>query len=126
MLSARMARSLLIVDDEPQLLRLLGRVFEREGYEVEQAADGDAAIAIVDERAADLDVAIVDVFIPPRGAGQVLDALAAKCPGVAIVVVSGDWLEQQLAARLEAAGGRYLRKPFHPDALVEAVRSLAG
>jgi DNA-binding response OmpR family regulator len=115
----------LIVDDEPHLLRLLARVLERAGYRVVPAADGHVAIEAIRAHGTGCLVLVLDVSIPPRGAEAVLDVLEARALAAGLVMVSGDALDPALASRVEALGGCFLRKPFLPDALLEAVRSQA-
>jgi len=119
-----MAPVLLIVDDEPHLLRLLVRVFERAGYTVVAVQDGESAVAELDARAGAIDVVVLDVFIPPEGAEAVLDAIPTGVQDAGLVMVSGDALGADLSKRLEERGGLFVRKPFLPDALVDAVRSV--
>lgn len=113
----------LVVDDEPHLLRLLARVLERAGYGLVAAVDGEAAIEAIRAHGTGPLVLVLDVLIPPRGAGAVLDVLEARPLAAGLVMVSGDALDGALAARVEALGGCFLRKPFLPDALLDAVRS---
>jgi two-component system KDP operon response regulator KdpE/two-component system response regulator VicR len=113
----------LVVDDEPHLLRLLSRVLERAGYGIVPAADGDAAIDAIRAHGPEPLVLVLDVSIPPRGADVVLDVFEAHALAAGLVMVSGDALEEALAARVEAFGGCFLRKPFLPEALIDAVRS---
>ena len=113
--------TLLIADDEPQLLRLLVRVFERAGFRVLPAADGALAIAIFEEHAREVCAAVLDVLIPPGGVAEILDALHATRPGLGVVLTSGDEIGSDLRSRLDACRGRFLRKPFSLEALVAAV-----
>jgi CheY-like chemotaxis protein len=122
-----MTPRVLIVDDEPHLLRLLVRVLERAGLEVVGVADGTAAIDALAPGRPDFAAVVLDVHVPPRGAGEVLDAL--DTPGTAearpgLVVVSGEDPGPALRARIEADGGCFLRKPFLPDALLDTVRGV--
>ncbi len=122
----------LVVDDEPQLRSLMVRVLEREGCRVEALSSGDEARAVARERGGEFDVAVVDMAITPCGAGKVLDALQHARPDVGVVICSGDVLESELRARLEACGGVFLRKPFAAPALKRALgqcvagRAVAG
>lgn len=121
-----MQSTLLVVDDEPQLLRLMTQVLERGGYRVVSAADGDDAVSILQEQADSLCGAVIDVFIPPRGSAEVIDALHAARPELGFIVVSGAPLEPDMAHRVEAMGARFLMKPFRPSALIETVAELMG
>ena len=121
-----MKPTLLVVDDEPQLLRLMTQVLERQDYAVVSAADGEEAISVLNEHRDSLCGAVIDVFIPPRGSGEVLDALHAARPDLGPIVVSGAPLEGDMAQRVESMGGRFLQKPFRPATLIETVRDLLG
>ena len=107
-----MKPTLLVVDDEPQLLRLMTQVLERQDYAVVSAADGEEAISVLNEHRDSLCGAVIDVFIPPRGSGEVLDALHAARPDLGPIVVSGAPLEGDMAQRVESMGGLFLQKPF--------------
>lgn len=113
--------TILIVDDEAPLLRLISRVLEREGYDTLTAADGDEAKQRLDAHAADLHAVILDVFIPPNGVDEVVDHLTKLCPDVPTIFASGDMPEPQLAERIEQLGASFLRKPFQPRALIDLV-----
>ncbi|MFP8872251.1 MAG: response regulator, partial [Myxococcota bacterium] len=61
------AATILIVDDEPALLRLVTRVLEREGYTTLSAKTGDEAIVTFDKHLDEIDGVILDIVIPPNG-----------------------------------------------------------
>jgi two-component system cell cycle sensor histidine kinase/response regulator CckA len=114
----------LLIDDEPQLLRLMGRVLERSGYEVTTAADGDAALAKL-EAGLQLDVLIIDAGVSPEGARPVLSDATKRCPRVGVVLTSGRPLDESLEQELEAVRGVFLSKAFAPAALLRAVESVS-
>jgi len=121
-----MSATVLIVDDEPQLLRLLVRVFEREGFTVLSAETGDKAMDLFSAHAARIDALVLDVIIPPRGATEVLEAVVEQRAGVGVVLTSGDHPPEAITATLDQCGGRFLRKPFLPRALVDSVREVCA
>jgi len=112
---------ILIADDEPQLLRVLVRVLEDQGYTVISALDGKAALEAMREAPEVIDAIVIDAAIGPEGAGPVLEMLAAERPQVRVIVTSGDQLPSSLRSRLLASNGIFLLKPFLPRALEEAV-----
>jgi two-component system sensor histidine kinase RpfC len=109
------AGTVLVVDDEPQLLRLLVRVFEKRGFRVLSALDADAAAEIFDRHHAEIDAALLDIVIPPAGVEPLLSRMLGLREDVGVVLTSGDELPPALGERLEALGGVFLRKPFSPD-----------
>jgi DNA-binding response OmpR family regulator len=111
----------LIAEDEPQLLRVLVRVLEKQGYAVVSAADGKAAIDALRKIPAAIDAIVLDAGIGPEGAGAVLDVLSAEQPQVGVILTSGARLADSLRSRLLASNGLFLLKPFPPSVLVKAV-----
>ena len=121
MLAAAMGLTVFLVDDEGQILRLLTRVLTRAGHTVIAAEDGDEALKTFGQHAADIDVMVLDVVIPPRGGAEVLDAALERRPGLPFIMISGEAIDGDLQARIEAGKGSFLRKPFHPDTVLEAL-----
>jgi len=120
--------SVLVLDDEPQLLHLMVRILERAGCRVHAVSRGDEAARWLRERGGEIDAVVADMAVQPNGVSEVIDALDAlrEHPGrVGIVVTSGDLLEPDLQAPLERSHGVFLRKPFVPRALLRAVQDAA-
>ncbi len=116
--------TILVVDDEPSLLRLVTRVLERAGHVVLAASDGDQALELISEHEAELDAVILDVIIPPDGIGVVLERVVAVRPDLAVVLSSGDLLSDELREQLRSCNGVFLRKPFLPKGLLRVVQEL--
>lgn len=114
---------MLIADDESQLLRVLVRAFEKQGYSVVPATDGKAAIDLLRATPATIDAIVLDAAIGPSGAGAVLEVLAAEQPQIAVIVTSGDQLSTAIRCHLRAHSGVFLLKPFAPSALLQAVEA---
>src|SRR2546425_689679 len=118
---------ILVMDDDALLRGALRVVLEAAGYEVIEAADGDAGLRLQREQGADL--VLVDIFMPERDGLEVIRALRAEFPQPKIVAVSGGGRTGQIevlraAAALGAA--RTLLKPFQPRDLLKAIRELLG
>ncbi len=111
--------TILVVDDEPPLLRLLARVLERQGYTVLSAMNGDEAITLFDENLDAIGGVILDIVIPPNGADEVFDHMVSARADLALIVSSGDIPRPAMKARMDAHGAVFLRKPFLPKALLE-------
>lgn len=115
--------TILVVDDEPSLLRLLTRVLERQGYTVLTASDGKQAIDLFDKHLEAIDGVLLDVVIPPNGIGEVLEHMVSARSDLAVIVSSGDTPGPAVSERLEAHGGAFLRKPFLPKAMLKLIES---
>jgi two-component system response regulator RegA len=110
--------SVLIVDDDAPLRARLARAFVERGYEVVQAADHAAAVAVASTR--QIDRAVVDLRMPGPGGLVVVQDLLAAQPEMQIVVVTG---YGSIATTVEAMrlGARdYLTKPAHADQILAA------
>lgn len=117
---------ILIAEDESQLLRVLIRVLEKQGYTVISAQDGKTAVEALRDASGAIDAIVIDAAIDPEGAGPVLEMLAAERPQIGVIVTSGDQLPAPLRSRLLASNGTFLLKPFLPNALVEAIEDALG
>jgi DNA-binding NtrC family response regulator len=115
--------TILVVDDEPSLLRLLTRVLERQGYTVLTASDGKQAIDLFDKHLEAIDGVLLDVVIPPNGIEEVLEHMVSARSDLAVIVSSGDTPDPAVSERLEAHGGVFLRKPFLPKAMLKLIES---
>lgn len=112
----------LIVDDNAELLNLLARLVEAEGWEAIPAARGKAALEAV--AAARPDVAALDVLLPDMMGYEI--AAALKPLGVPFVFMTGIFKGGRAAteARVQHGAAAYFEKPFPGKKLVDALRSL--
>ncbi|MFO0688761.1 MAG: response regulator [Myxococcota bacterium] len=123
-------RSVLVVDDDQQLLRLIVRLLESAGHRVRTASSLHETLALFepgDGRLPEIDLALLDVHLAPGGgAAELLPLLQARAPGLEVLLMSGDALPEPLESELSRRGGRFLRKPFAPKALLQLVAAPAG
>ena len=120
-----MAR-ILVIDDDALLRGAIRVVLESAGYEVIEAADGDAGLRLHREPGADL--VVVDLFMPERDGLEVIRAVRAEAPQAKIIAMSGgSSLQLDLLDAATAFGAsRALWKPFAPAMLLATVRELLG
>ena len=117
--------TILVADDEPVLLRLLERVLSRAGYTVLTAADGEAALKCVGERGGEIQTAIIDGLITPRGAAEIVEAIAEQWVDIGLILTSGDIPDESLKQLMVKHSAVFLRKPFPPEALLRALEESA-
>jgi CheY-like chemotaxis protein len=118
--------SILIVEDHPTMRDAMRLVLEEDGYEVEEATDGEAGIAAV--RVRPPDIVLLDLNIPVVSGALVLETLKADpaTAGVLVVIVTATGEEGRQRALAQGADG-YITKPFSPLALLRTVeRVLRG
>jgi DNA-binding response OmpR family regulator len=116
---------LLIVEDDPEMLDLLRKVLEKDGYRISLAADGHEAILRL---AADpTDLVITDLMMPRVGGLELLQSIRQARPDLPVIIVTafGDWHTYSRALELGVAA--FLSKPLKLAELIAAVHAaLAG
>jgi DNA-binding response OmpR family regulator len=114
----------LVVDDDPVILRLLEINFSIEGYEV--LAAGDAATALDMARSRHPDIVVSDVMMPAMSGLDLMVALrdGEATRSIPIVLVSARAQVDDVQAGLDAGADDYVTKPFEPLDLVDRVGAL--
>ena len=119
-----MSPRVLVVDDDPQVLRLMRVNLELEGYDVVSAPDGEEALeAVLAERP---DVVVCDVMMPGVDGLTVLRNLRAnpRTSKIPFVMVSAKAQRADVKAALDMGADKYITKPFDPQDLLDAVENL--
>jgi PAS domain S-box-containing protein len=109
--------SVLVVEDQAALRRLMSVSLERAGYRVVSAANGEEALALVRSGRA-FDVMVTDLVMPGMNGRQVADEVARLSPATRVVFVSGYFHDPTVTASFV----HFLQKPFTPMALATKVR----
>ena len=110
----------LVVDDEPQILRGLGTNLRARGYEVETAPDGERALEVAARTHPD--VVILDLGLPGIDGVDVIRGLRAWT-ATPIIVLSARDQEQDKVEALDAGADDYVSKPFGMDELLARLRA---
>jgi two-component system KDP operon response regulator KdpE len=111
---------ILVVDDEPQILRALATNLRARKYEVEIAATGEAALTIAARKHPDL--VILDLGLPGIDGVEVIQGLRGWT-SVPIIVLSVRETERDKVAALDAGADDYVTKPFGMDELLARLRA---
>jgi DNA-binding response OmpR family regulator len=101
---------ILVVEDDPSILRGLQLNLGMEGYSVRSAMDGEAGLALARSEAPDL--LIVDVMLPKLGGLEVVKALRESDPHLPILILSAKGQEADKVAGLDLGADDYIVKPF--------------
>jgi two-component system response regulator RegX3 len=115
-----MSSRVLLVEDEQTIRRAVGYALRREGYEVEEALDGEAALGAA---RSPFDLVILDLMLPKVSGTDVLRRLRAES-AVPIIVVTAKDTEVDRILGLELGADDYVTKPFSMAELVSRVRAL--
>jgi DNA-binding NtrC family response regulator len=115
---------LLIVDDEPMLVRAIARHFRGDAYLVRSAGTGAEALAVL--AAEPVDVVLLDVRLPDLSGPEVLDVTRRQHPDVQVVMMTAHATIQTAVDAMRKGAYDFLTKPFEPpEALVHAVERAA-
>jgi len=114
--------TILVVEDETALRRLICLSLERRGYKVLAAKDGAEAIEICQRTPGQIHLVLSDIMMPRVSGLQLRERAATLCPDAKFLFMSG--YSEEIVENLWAQGCAFLEKPFLPDELVGKVREL--
>jgi PAS domain S-box-containing protein len=118
--------TILLVDDEPEILKIAGMVLTQNGYVVVNACDGIEALTLYVQNQEVIEVVVTDVVMPVMNGLNLARALRRINPRVRIIAASGH-AEESHEHELNALGVQtLLRKPFNNHQLLEAVHNAIG
>jgi CheY-like chemotaxis protein len=108
--------TILLVEDEPAIRRLIGTALERSGYHVREARHGAEALDKFDDS---IDLLLVDMRLPKLSGEQLMARLRERQPALKVLAISGYPLNAP-------ADVPFLAKPFTRDALIKAIQDVLG
>ena len=120
------SRKILVVDDEPFILRSLSFVLQKGKMDVLEARDGEEALRLIREHRPCL--VFLDVMMPKMNGYDVVRAVRAdpELRDVYIVLLTARGQETDRATGIDAGANDYLTKPFSPSKILEKARSIVG
>lgn len=116
--------TVLLVEDEAAVRRIVSDVLSRGGYRVLEAPDGRAAEVLADRFPEDIQLVVTDVVMPGLCGRQLADSLRKRIPGVPILFTSGHSDEALVNHGIEQGTEAFLQKPFTPHLLLTKVQHL--
>jgi two-component system cell cycle sensor histidine kinase/response regulator CckA len=114
-------RTILVVEDQPEVLSLLADALQMVGYRVLTAAHPDDGLAIGDEHAQQIDLVLTDVVMPGMNGPEMAQRLVFRHPFLRVLYLSGYDRETLRPLGVPVDGPAFLKKPFTLDVLVERV-----
>ncbi len=109
----------LVIDDEPQIRRLIHAALTRADYATVEAADARAALEMLGQERPD--VVLLDLGLPDRDGLELVPLIKRQCDASLIVISAREATEQKVAA-LDLGADDYLTKPFDTEELLARVR----
>lgn len=121
MLTIRKNRKILLVDDDPNILQVLRRTLEKDGYDV--IAFGDPLLAIEHLKREKVDLVITDLQMPGIDGIQLLDRVKNLHPHIPVIVQTAFATIETAVMATKWGAYNYLMKPFSVKKVREAVES---
>jgi CheY-like chemotaxis protein len=115
-----MSRTILVVDDEPDLVVNCERLLQREGHACLQAHSDPDAIRLIDRERPDL--VVTDLRLPGAGGLTVARHARSRVPPIPVILITAYDSPQARIAAKESGVGDYLAKPFSNAAFLEVVQ----
>ncbi len=112
----------LLVDDEPSILQLARMYLERDGFRVQEAKDGDAALEAITRLQPAL--VVLDLMLPKLDGFEICRRVRAENNSVAILMLTARDEDIDKILGLELGADDYLTKPFNPRELVAHVKAI--
>lgn len=117
-------KSILVVDDEPDIVTLLSHNLKKEGFSVTSVSDGEEALAAVKKR--DFDLVILDLMLPGIQGMEICRILrsAPRTEGLPVIMLTARGEEHDRVKGLETGADDYMTKPFSPRELIARVKAV--
>lgn len=121
-----MTKTVLIVDDEPNIVISLEFLMKREGFEVSVAGDGEAALREIEARVPDL--VLLDVMLPRKNGFEVCQQIRSdpRWQAIKVIMLTAKGRDTEVAKGLALGADSYVTKPFATKELVSKVKQLLG
>jgi CheY-like chemotaxis protein len=116
------SETLLLVEDEEGVRRLLTHVLDRRGYRVLAAADAEEALRIFTQHSAEIGLVLTDMVMPQMSGRELGAVLEEMRPGIKIIYMSGYTDDVLVRTGALSPGMSFLQKPLRPDVLAAKVR----
>ncbi|HWB84782.1 MAG TPA: response regulator [Bryobacteraceae bacterium] len=118
------AETILVVEDEARVRKLIADVLSRRGYKVLEGTRGAEALRICGAHDGTIDLAIVDVVMPEMSGPDLVRHITRMRPKTRVLYISGYTDEAIVHHGVLSSGAAFLQKPFMPDALARKVREV--
>jgi PAS domain S-box-containing protein len=116
--------TILLVDDEEAIRKLVPELLERFGYTVLTASSGEEALETYINRSQEIDLVIMDIGMPGMGGHKGVKEIVRFDPKAKVIIASGYSINSQVKKTMEAGALGYVGKPYHLADLLEKIRTV--
>jgi len=116
-----MAKTVLVVDDDPTQRRLMQAVLEKQGHAFQGAEDGDAGLAAV--KRGGIDVVMLDMIMPGMDGVETLEAIKAREPDLPVIMLTAHGGIETVVRAMRAGAVDFFVKPASPERIAVSLRN---
>ncbi len=118
-----MAKTVLIIDDDPTQRRLLTGAVERAGFAVRTAPDGETGLSIATDRNAGADVVLLDLTMPGLSGLETLERLSEREPEMPVIMLTATSGIETIVSTMRAGAVDFIVKPANPERVLVSIRN---
>lgn len=115
-------KTILVVDDDVHVRKLLRLYLEAAAFDVSEAASGDEALRLWTETKFDL--VLLDLILPQHGGFRLCQKFKEDAPQTVVVLMTGDDSAEMRQTAKESGADHFVPKPFQPQDLIKQLRNL--
>jgi CheY-like chemotaxis protein len=120
--SVQGGETILVVEDEPGVLRLIGETLRVHGYKVLAVGDSAEALEMANREGEHIDLLLTDIMMPKINGRTLAAAWKARYPDLKVLLMSGYWEDPSGKEKLSSLGCVLLQKPFSSLRLARTIR----
>ncbi|MDG1824663.1 MAG: sigma-54 dependent transcriptional regulator [Henriciella sp.] len=118
-----MAKTVLVIDDDPTQRRLLTAAVEKAGFACRTAPDGETGVAIATDSNASVDVVLLDLTMPGLSGMDTLEMLSERRPELPVVMLTATSGIDTIVSAMRARAVDFIVKPANPERVVVSIRN---
>jgi two-component system cell cycle sensor histidine kinase/response regulator CckA len=118
--------TILLVEDEEPVRKLIARILGMQSYRVLEAGHGEEALTLSEGYGGDIHLLVTDIMMPIMNGQELATRLSALRPGLPVLFISGYPGKHVPATLDQNSSVDYLAKPFRVDSLLDKVKALLG
>ncbi len=116
------SETILIVEDEDSLRKMICKMFTTNGYKILEAANGAQALSLLEDSEEKIDLLLTDVVMPGMSGKDLADLISERRPDIAVLFMSGYTDDEIVHQGILFPDTYYIQKPFTPEALGKKIR----
>ena len=124
--SAPFTETILIVDDEVQVLALVAELLRTQGYAVMSTWDPDEALRLARAHSGPIHLLLSDLVMPVMTGHELATEICAIHPDMKVLFISGYTNDEVVRRGITSKNAAFIQKPFAPHALLQRVREVLG